>query len=309
MDSITDRKGTAINTELLQTFAVVVRTRSFTAAARELGYVQSTVTGHVQALERSLAVRLLDRLPAGAVPTDAGRRLLPLADQMLGLQARIRAEVPTGSGQPTGPVRLSAPESLCAYRLPEMIAKLRADEPNVRLSLMPAGTATALNAVRRGASDMALILEPPMTQPGVVLEAVGIEELVLLSAPSAAAGGDQPRTWADLARIETLLLEEGCSYSDAAARHLQAAGQPDRRRTHFGSIEAVKRCAAVGLGWTVLPAVTAAPELRAGTLSAVPGPSLQSCIVHLATHADRSVGVAAQVVINSLRGVWADVPA
>lgn len=292
-----------MDSELLRTFTVVVRTRSFTAAARDLGYVQSTVTGHVQALERRLGTRLLDRLATGAVLTDAGRRLLPYAEKLLDLEARMYAEVPTGSERPAGPVRLTAPESLCAYRLPALITALRVDEPDVRLSLSPGGTADALDAIRGGTTDIALILEPAMTASDILLEAVGTEELTLLASPPM-IGAEQSWTWADLAAREALLLEEGCSYSDETVSHLLATGQPATRRTRFGSIEAIKQCAAAGLGWTVLPIVTAAPELRAHTLAVLQGPALTTCTVHVATHPNRSVGGAAQLVIDRLRDLW-----
>jgi DNA-binding transcriptional LysR family regulator len=128
-----------VDTELLRTFVAVVECRSFTAAARELGYVQSTVTGHVQTLERRLGARLLDRLPTGAVPTEAGLRLLPYAEQLLGLRARMGDEVPA-AGRAAGTVRLIAPELFATLRLPALVAAVRAAAPAIRLTLTPGGT-------------------------------------------------------------------------------------------------------------------------------------------------------------------------
>ncbi len=295
------------------TFTAVVRTGSFTAAARELGYVQSTVTGHLQALERRLGTRLLDRLPSGAVPTDAGARLLPYAVQLLDLETRIATDVPYGDDRPVGRVRLVAPESLCAYRLPDLLARLRATAPDVRLALAPAGTAQALAAVRAGATETALLLEPTLTAADLHLEQLGAEELTLLAAPHAAdlyRSGQfgQRLTWTQLAQQDVLLLEDGCSYSDDVARHLLAAGQPDSKRTRFGSVEAVTRCTAAGLGWTVLPSVTAATELRAGALTALPGPLPPQPVVHLATYPHRTHNAATRLVLNHLRALWQPMP-
>jgi DNA-binding transcriptional LysR family regulator len=292
-----------VDTELLRTFVAVVECRSFTAAARELGYVQSTVTGHVQTLERRLGARLLDRLPAGAVPTEAGLRLLSYAEQLLSLQARMVDEVPAGAGRPAGTVRLIAPESLCASRLPALVASVRAAAPAVRLALAPGGTAAALDAVRRASTDIALVLEPVLAVAELRLDAVGSEDVVLLDAPDPDRLA-APVTWSDLAARDTLLLEEGCSYSDDTARRLLAAGQPAARRTRFGSIEAVKRCVGAGLGWTALPAITAEAELQTGTLVVLAGPPLPACTVHLVTHPDRSTGPTARVVVDHLRALW-----
>jgi DNA-binding transcriptional LysR family regulator len=299
-----------VETDLLRTFTAVVRTGSFTAAARELGYVQSTVTGHLQTLERRLGTRLLDRLPSGAVPTDAGARLLPYAEQLLDLETRIATDVPYGDHHPVGRVRLVAPESLCAYRLPDLLARLRVAAPDVRLALAPTGTASALATVRAGAVELALLLEPTLTAADLHLEQLGAEELTLLAAPHTRDLHNSGRelTWTQLAQQDVLLLEDGCSYSDDVARRLLAVGQPDSRRTRFGSVEAVKRCAAAGLGWTVLPRVTAAAELRAGDLNALPGPLPPQPVVHVATHPDRTPSAATHLVLDHLRALWQPVP-
>lgn len=290
-----------MDTALLRSFTAVVRHGSFTAAARELGFVQSTVSAQVQSLERQLGVTLLDRVPGRVVVTEAGGRLLPLAEELLLLQERMREEVAAVPEQPAGPVRLAAPESLCAYRLPALVTRLRAEAPGVRLSLTPAGTDDAIEAVRRGTADAALVLEPELRAAGVDARVVGRERLVVLAA---ASPGREPVTWEDLAAGEALLLEDGCSYSDRAARALAAAGQPAERRTRFGSIEAVRRCVAAGLGSAVLPAVAVAADLEAGAVVALDGPEQPALAVHLLTRAHRSPTAALRAVVARLPDLW-----
>ncbi len=67
----------------LQAFVAVVKYGSYTGAARELRFVQSTVTRHVQQLERDLRLQLLVRSSRGVQLTDAGRQFLPLARRVL----------------------------------------------------------------------------------------------------------------------------------------------------------------------------------------------------------------------------------
>ncbi len=74
----------------LKTFMSVVATMSFSRAAKDLDYSQSTVTHQIKGLERELGVKLFDRFRFAhkIALTDAGRhaylyaaRLLALADE------------------------------------------------------------------------------------------------------------------------------------------------------------------------------------------------------------------------------------
>jgi DNA-binding transcriptional LysR family regulator len=105
---------------------------SFTQAATQLGYVQSAVTSHVKALEDELGVRLFDRLRRRIVLTEAGSHLLDYADTILQLTDEATIVVRAGD-EPAGPVTVSAPEALCAYRLPAVIRHLHARHPRIQL--------------------------------------------------------------------------------------------------------------------------------------------------------------------------------
>src|SRR5919107_916577 len=105
----------------VQTFRAVAEELSFSRAAAKLGYVQSSVSAQVGALERELGVPLFDRLGRRIRLTDAGevmlansRKLLALAEETK--QAVVDAGV--GSGEVTGSLTVSAPETLITYRLP-----------------------------------------------------------------------------------------------------------------------------------------------------------------------------------------------
>lgn len=68
---------------VLRTFVTIVEEGSFGAAARKLGYSQSTVSAHIRRLERYVGVRLVER--EGAVRlTWQGADLLPRAQRILG---------------------------------------------------------------------------------------------------------------------------------------------------------------------------------------------------------------------------------
>lgn len=78
-------KGDVVQLTHLETYAAVVRAGSVSAAARALFYSQPTVTAHVNALEKDLGTRLLERSRHGVCTTSAGDEVFDSVILILGL--------------------------------------------------------------------------------------------------------------------------------------------------------------------------------------------------------------------------------
>ncbi|MGY0057354.1 LysR family transcriptional regulator [Streptomyces sp. LZ34] len=299
-----------MDTRLLRTFVALARTGSFTAAATELHLAQSTVTVQVRSLERELGTRLFDRLPAGTTPTPSGRRLLEEAERVLDAEARLRATAAAGNGEGAGgavegQVALGAGESLCASHLPRVIASLRRTHPGVDVHLHAADTAGAVEGLRSGRLDLALLLEPDVNDAGndtaadLVARPIAHEPLMYVAAPDHRLAGREAG-WQELAEESFFVHEEGCSYSDRLVRTLLALPGARPRLTRFGSIEAARSCVAAGLGLTLLPQATVERQLRDGLLARVDGPPMPPVPVQLTRHRRRWTSPAAQLVADEL---------
>jgi len=100
----------------LDTFATVLAQGTFLAAARALGCSQSTVTLHIQELERELGVPLFTREGRRARLTPAGESLRHLTQRVRDSVAALRRgaeEVRDGSA---GEVALGAVEPAASLR-------------------------------------------------------------------------------------------------------------------------------------------------------------------------------------------------
>ncbi|GAA3144357.1 LysR family transcriptional regulator [Nonomuraea roseoviolacea] len=288
-----------MDTRLLRSFLAVVRTGGMTSAAAEQGFVQSTITAHVQALERLTGARLLERRTGGVVPTPAGSLLAERARQLLDLEERMLAELTAEADRLAGPVRLCAPDSVCAYQLAPVLPELRRRFPDVRVSLFPATTRAALAALADHSADLALVLEPSADPPDADVTGLGEQELVLVGTAAADLPRDRALTPADLAAAGVLLLEEGCGYSDELAGMVAAVAQ-QAAPSRFGSIETVKRCVEAGLGLALLPAVTVAGELAEGRLVALRPPAVAPQRLWLVRRRSRWLSPAAEAVQAAL---------
>jgi len=117
----------------LRSFVMVAQTHSFTLSAIRLDLGQSTVSQHLQRLERSLGRRLIDRDTHGVRLTPDGEALLPQARQLLALERQTVARFDAAA--PRGIFRLGISEDLVSGQLPAMLEDFIADYPSVDLQL------------------------------------------------------------------------------------------------------------------------------------------------------------------------------
>jgi DNA-binding transcriptional LysR family regulator len=166
----------------LECFVAVVDEGTFTKAAARLHVVQSAVSTTIKTLERSLGVQVFDRGPGRPALTDAGRRLLPSARQMLELAATTREAVRTElNGELQVGVLTAVPVDL-----PEILSRYRAAHPqvHVRLRAMPRGSADLADALRTGTLDVAFVSATGVVDPSLRLTLITRDPLILLLPPN-----------------------------------------------------------------------------------------------------------------------------
>lgn len=138
----------------LRSFVAVAQARSFTHAAQRLGLRQSTVSQHVQRLEKAVGRRLIDRDTHLVDLTSDGQALLPHARQLLLLERSAVAQF--NAAEPRGNLRLGISEDLVAGQLPLLLQDFVADYPSVDLQLSVELSRTLYDMQARGELDVVL---------------------------------------------------------------------------------------------------------------------------------------------------------
>ena len=213
----------------LNTFRTVAAELSFTRAAARLGYVQSAVTSHIKALEDELGVSLFDRLGLRIMLTHAGSQLLGYAGKILQLADEATAVIGQ-AGEPAGPVIVSAPEMLCAYRLPPVIRELHRQHPGIQLLFRsnPTGAldSSLRHALADGDIDAAIVLDENLASTdSLTVEHLTFEPLVVVAAPQHPLAHAPAIGPADLDGVPVLLTEKGCGYRRVFERALHSAAR------------------------------------------------------------------------------------
>jgi DNA-binding transcriptional LysR family regulator len=138
----------------LRSFVTVAQLKSFTLAAERLDLGQSTVSQHLQRLERSLSRRLVHRDTHTVRLTADGEALLPHARQLLALERQAVAQFEAET--PRGVFRLGVSEDLVSGQLPGLLEDFIADYPSVDLQLSVALSKSLAEMQDRGELDLVM---------------------------------------------------------------------------------------------------------------------------------------------------------
>ncbi len=252
----------------LAAFVAAVEAGSVHGAADTLQLTQSAVTKRLQALERRIDGRLLERGRFGARPTDLGRAVYPAAKgalQALGEVAGVVERSRAGGGMD---LRLSASHTIGEYLVPGWLAAFRLHRPEIHPQLEIVNSPGALDAVREQRSDIAFVegLDP---LDGLDAVTVARDELAVVVSADHAWARRRGVALGDL-HSEPYLTREAASGTRAVATTVLAqAGVELAPSLQAASLQSLKR-ALTGGGFTLISRLTVEAEQRDGTLVGLP---------------------------------------
>jgi DNA-binding transcriptional LysR family regulator len=145
----------------LAAFVAVAEEGGVSAAARRLHTSQPALSQIVNALERRLGIKLLERSSTGVRATSPGLTLLHEARAILVYHDQLLQTMATYTPEEGGLIRLGMPLELD----PEVIralARFAADNPPIRVGIQYFSTAAQLAAVRSDELDVGLMHERPV---------------------------------------------------------------------------------------------------------------------------------------------------
>lgn len=120
----------------LKYFLALSRQGKLVRAAVRLQVDHTTVSRRISALEKQLDVRLFDKSPNGYQLTDAGLRLLPLAEQIETRSNRLYREIAGKDARLSGTVRVATPEALGSQVIARHITEFKQQHPDIEIELV-----------------------------------------------------------------------------------------------------------------------------------------------------------------------------
>lgn len=247
----------------MTTFVKVVEAGGFAAAARKLDMSPSSVTGHVQALEERLGIRLLNRSTRKLSLTEVGQAYYDRALQILSDLDEVDSMAQALQSTPRGRLRLNASVSAPPLLAP-VIAEFAAVYPDVTISI---DMSDRMVDLVEGGFDLAIRLAP-VPDSSLIVRRVGGFRLLVCGAPDYLQRRGIPRHPSDLTTHNCMSFAQS-PWSNAwrFTEHgeevkVQVSGNLDTN-----SANALRLAAVHGQGLAMMPSFLVADEIRSGRLT------------------------------------------
>lgn len=150
-------------------FVQTVESGSFTKAAKELNYAQSSVSKMIADLEKEWGVTLLERKRKGLYLTSSGEQILPYVRTVLQDFQKLEGYIDQLHGVQTGTVRIGTFASVAINWLPNIFAEFQRDYPGIDCEMFLGDYEEVEQWIEEGRVDCGFIRMPSTTKLDTIL--------------------------------------------------------------------------------------------------------------------------------------------
>jgi DNA-binding transcriptional LysR family regulator len=247
----------------------IVRERSFTRAAAQIGVSPSALSHAIRGLEERLGVRLLTRTTRSIAPTEAGERLLQaIIPHLDGIETELAA-VGALRDRPAGTIRITTGMHAAQTILWPRLARLLPDYPDIQVEIAVQTGFTDIVAER---FDAGVRLGETVGQDMIAVRIGPDKRMAAVGTPDYFAGRPAPVVPADLAAHRCINLRFP-TYGGLYAWEFEQGDRVINTRVEgqviVNDILLARQAALDGAGIAYLPEDYVQPDVDAGRLRRV----------------------------------------
>jgi DNA-binding transcriptional LysR family regulator len=251
----------------LITFRSIVEHNSYTKAALELQYSQSTITSHIKMLEEELGTPIFDRFGKKFVLNDVGKALYMYTLELLEVYDKIK-NLPNNNGEIKGELKIGASETVTVYRLEPILKSFKKKYPKVKVSLVNDNCPVLRERLYSGSIDIAMTLEPEVHDENLVITSLMEEPIAFIA--SYDSNVEQISKSDPSIKEECIIFSErGCSLRKSFETYLKIVDITPYNTLEFSNMEAIKQCVASNLGISVVHVISANKMIEEGKIRVV----------------------------------------
>lgn len=203
-------KEREMDTNVLKTFIAVCEYSGFSAAAKELGYTQSTVSSQIKQLEKELDVRLFDRYYHKINLTEKGVLVLQQARNILKAQAKMLDSLNSAESI-EGEIRLSMSSSVCSRYFKNDFLRFHHQYPEIKVEITENGTEQMFDKLRKNETDLVFTLDRHIYDSDFIICAEQEEQVHFIAAADNPVAGCSWKL-SEISQNEFVLTEQAMSY-------------------------------------------------------------------------------------------------
>ncbi|HDR7448043.1 MULTISPECIES: LysR family transcriptional regulator [Bacillus] len=243
------KEGSLMEMRHVKTFCAIVKHGGFSKAALALGYAQSTVTGHIKALENDLHIPLFDRLGKKVLLTKAGHQFHPYALELLAIYEKAQ-EILQNNDYLEGTLSITSNESLAVYRLPQLLRTYKQQNPKVNIVLETTTNEHALKKLHEGETDVIFLIGESIAHNDFIIRTFCNETfgwILPIHSPV------QENPFRLLQDTQFIFTEQSCGYRPMVDRFLRQSGNILEKTFETSNVEVIKQAVMCELGISILP--------------------------------------------------------
>lgn len=148
-----------MDTSRCNEFVVLSKTRNFLEASEQLDISQSSLSKHMQSLERELGVTLLDRSTRKVSLSKEGRTFLPFAEKIARLDYEMKGALSEDARHEFKVLRIGSIPVMTPYGITKILADYERGNPGVRLRIFEDDAEQLKEMMRKGDLELSFIRE------------------------------------------------------------------------------------------------------------------------------------------------------
>ncbi len=195
----------------LITFIHVAELGSFTKAAEQLGYSQSTISFQIKQLEEELDCLLFERINHTITLTERGRELISYAHQVRTLTDEFKERLTNEEDCP-GHIHIVTPDSVCEEVIYSHYTDFHSKYPSISIKFTTADTSVMFNMLDRNEADAIITLDSHSYRKDYVIAKEEPLSMHFVTGKGSTFVGKRNLKMKDIATAPFILTEYGQGY-------------------------------------------------------------------------------------------------
>ncbi len=261
-----------LNLHELNVFVEAAQAQNFSVAARRLYLSQPAVSLHIRNLEKQLGVELFQRNGRNIALSEAGKLLLPLAQQMLRDAKRLEETMSGLLGKVIGRLSIACSTTVGKYVLPRLVAGFRTRYPDVAVEINVMSRRAAVERLLEGRAEIAVV-STRLNHHDLEFAAFLTDEVVLIAPPDHPWAVGRAVTPQELLTVPFIMREPTAGTYEVLAEGLAAHGlgiEELQVVLTLANAEAIEMSVEVGIGVAFVSRLAAARGLALGKVVEAP---------------------------------------